>query len=184
MSNPEKTGESVPSGGNTMKKLLMFAVIVMFAVPLNLSASSHTKGDAHKPMDIVDLAAHTGQFNTLVAALQAADLEVVLRGEGPFTVLAPTDEAFAKLPAGTVDDLLKPENKEKLVAVLTYHVIPGAAYAKDVVKLSSVKTVNGQDVAIKVVDGTAFANSAEIVQTDVEASNGVIHIIDAVLLPQ
>ena len=161
-----------------MKKLMTLSLLLMFAIPLSLSAMSHSKGEAHPKMDIVDLAAHTGQFNTLVAAVQAADLEAVLRGEGPFTVLAPTDEAFAKLPAGTVEDLLKPENKEKLVGILTYHVIPGSVYAKDVAKMSSGNTVNGQEVKFKVENGSVYADSAMIVKTDIEASNGVIHVIN------
>lgn len=134
-------------------------------------------------MDVVDLAAHTGQFNTLIAAVQAAGLEGVLRGDGPFTILAPTDEAFAKLPEGTVEDLLKPENLEKLKGILTYHVIPGNVYAKDVVAMNSGKTVNGQEVTFKVEGDKVYADTAKIVKADVKASNGVIHIIDNVILP-
>ena len=136
-----------------------------------------------KSMDVVDMAAHTGQFTKLIAAIQAAGLEEVLRGEGPFTILAPTDEAFAKLPEGTIDNLLKPENLDKLKAILTYHVIPGKVYAKDVASMSSGKTVNGQEVQFKVDGGNVYADAAQIVQTDVKASNGVIHIIDNVILP-
>ncbi|NNK56706.1 MAG: fasciclin domain-containing protein, partial [Desulfofustis sp.] len=118
-----------------------------------------------------------------VAAVQAADLEDVLRGDGPFTILAPNDDAFAKLPAGTVEDLLKPENVDKLKGVLTYYVIPGEVYAKDIASMTSGKTVNGQEVKFKVDGDSVFADAAKIIQTDVKASNGVIHIIDNVILP-
>jgi uncharacterized surface protein with fasciclin (FAS1) repeats len=134
-------------------------------------------------MDVVDMAAHTGQFNTLVAAVQAAGLEDVLRGDGPYTILAPNDEAFAKLPEGTVENLLKPENLEDLKALLTYHVIPGNLYAKDVMAAGTGKTVNGQDVTFKVDGNTVYADSAKIVKADVKATNGVIHIIDNVIMP-
>lgn len=133
--------------------------------------------------DIVDTAVGAGSFKTLVAAVKAAGLVDVLKGEGPFTVFAPTDEAFAKLPAGTVESLLKPENKDKLVAILTYHVVPGKVMAADVVKLSDAKTVQGEPVAIKVEDGKVFVNQAQVVKTDIGTSNGVIHVIDAVILP-
>ncbi|PTO82698.1 fasciclin domain-containing protein [Vibrio splendidus] len=134
--------------------------------------------------DIVDVAAENGSFNTLVAAVKAADLVDTLKGEGPFTVLAPTDEAFAALPEGTVDMLLKPENKDKLVAVLTYHVIPGKIMAAEVMKLNSAVTVQGSAVMIAIDDGNVMINNAKVIMPDVEASNGVIHVIDAVLLPK
>lgn len=133
--------------------------------------------------DIVDTAVAAGQFNTLAAALQAAGLVETLKGAGPFTVFAPTDEAFAKLPAGTVDELLKPENKEKLAAVLTYHVVAGKAMAADVVKMSEAVTVNGAKLAIKVDGATVMINEAKVTAADVAASNGVIHVIDNVVLP-
>lgn len=135
--------------------------------------------------DIVDTAASAGSFKTLVAAVQAAGLVDTLKGEGPFTVMAPTDEAFAKLPAGTVDSLLKPENKEKLIAILKYHVIPGKVMAADVVKLDgkNVKTVEGSTAKISVKDGCVMINDAKVVKTDIETSNGVIHVIDTVILP-
>lgn len=133
--------------------------------------------------DIVDTAVEAGSFNSLVAAIQAAGLVETLKGEGPFTVFAPSDEAIAKLPEGTVENLLKPENKEQLAAVLTYHVVPGKVMAADVVKLDSARTVLGQDVAIKVVDGKVMVNDATVVATDIETSNGVIHVIDSVILP-
>ncbi|MGA2099867.1 MAG: fasciclin domain-containing protein [Candidatus Sulfotelmatobacter sp.] len=134
--------------------------------------------------DIVDTAVAAGDFKTLAAALQAAGLVDTLKGPGPFTVFAPTDEAFAKLPAGTVENLLKPENHDKLVAILTYHVIPGRIMAKDVVKLHEAKTVNGKDVAIMVEGGKVMVDNANVVKTDIACSNGVIHVIDSVILPQ
>jgi len=133
--------------------------------------------------DIVDTAIGAGSFTTLVAAVTAAGLVETLRGAGPFTVFAPTDEAFAKLPAGTVASLLLPESKEKLIAVLTYHVVAGKVLASDVVKLKSAKTVNGKEVSIKVSDEGVMVDAAKVVTTDIEASNGVIHVIDSVILP-
>lgn len=133
--------------------------------------------------DIVDTAVAAGSFKTLAAALTAAGLVETLKGEGPFTVFAPTDEAFAKLPKGTVESLLLPENKEKLVAVLTYHVVAGKVLASDVVKLKSAKTVNGKEATIKVSDKGVMVDAAKVVATDIEASNGVIHVIDSVILP-
>jgi uncharacterized surface protein with fasciclin (FAS1) repeats len=152
-------------------------------VPALVIAGGNYKKSTMKSMDVVDMAAHTGQFTTLIAAVQAAGLEDVLRGDGPFTILAPTDDAFAKLPDGTVEDLLKPENVDKLKGILTYHVLPGKVYAKDVVGMNSGKTVNGQEVQFKVEGDAVYADAAKIVQTDVKASNGVIHIIDNVILP-
>lgn len=133
--------------------------------------------------DIVDTAVAAGSFTTLAAALTAADLVETLKGEGPFTVFAPTDEAFAKLPAGTVEDLLKPENKANLIKVLTYHVVPGRVLAADVVNLSSAQTVEGQEIAIKVEDGKVMINDATVTTADILTSNGVIHVIDMVILP-
>jgi uncharacterized surface protein with fasciclin (FAS1) repeats len=133
--------------------------------------------------DVVDTAVAAGQFKTLAAALNSAGLVKTLKGSGPFTVFAPTDEAFAKLPAGTVDDLLKPENKAKLTAILTYHVVPGAVTSQQVTKLSEAKTVNGSMLKISVRDGQVMINDADVVKPDIEASNGVIHVIDNVLLP-
>jgi len=136
--------------------------------------------------DIVDTAVNAGTFKTLAAALGAADLVATLKGAGPFTVFAPTDEAFAKLPAGTVESLLKPENKEKLKEILLLHVVGGSVMAADVVKLKEAKTVGGKTVSIstdggvKVGTATAMAN---VVKTDIKAKNGVIHVIDAVILP-
>ncbi len=133
--------------------------------------------------DIVDTAVGAGSFNTLVAAVKAAGLVETLKGEGPFTVLAPTDKAFKKLPKGTVETLLKPENLKALQGILTYHVIPGSVMAADVVKLTSAKTVQGDPVTIKVTDGGVMINGAKVVTTDIKCSNGVIHVIDSVILP-
>lgn len=146
-------------------------------------ASAAQKTADAKSMDIVQTAISAGSFKTLVAAVQAAGLVETLQGKGPFTVFAPTDEAFAKLPKGTVEDLLKPENKQKLISILTYHVVSGAVQSGDVVKLSSARTVQGQNVGIKVADGSVMINNAKVVKADVPASNGVIHVIDTVILP-
>jgi uncharacterized surface protein with fasciclin (FAS1) repeats len=138
---------------------------------------------AAAPADIVDTAVAAGSFKTLVAAVQAAGLVDALKGEGPLTVFAPTDEAFAALPAGTVEELLKPENKAKLAAILTYHVVAGKVTAADVVKLESATTLQGQDVKIAVKDGKVMINNATVVKADIMTSNGVIHVIDTVILP-
>jgi uncharacterized surface protein with fasciclin (FAS1) repeats len=134
--------------------------------------------------DIVDTAVAAGSFKTLAAALQAAGLVETLKGKGPFTVFAPTDEAFAKLPAGTVENLLKPENKEKLKAVLTYHVVAGKVTAAQVTKLKSAKTVQGGEAKISVNGGKVMVDNANVVKTDIMASNGVIHVIDTVIMPR
>jgi len=133
--------------------------------------------------DIVEVAAAAGTFNTLLAAATAADLVDALKSDGPLTVFAPTDEAFAKLPAGTVETLLKPENKEKLQAVLLYHVVEGKVTAEEVVKLTSAKTLEGDSIDISVKMGKVYVDNAQVIAADVEASNGVIHVIDAVILP-
>lgn len=133
--------------------------------------------------DIVDTAVEAGSFKTLAAALQAAGLVDTLKSEGPFTVFAPTDDAFAKLPAGTVEDLLKPENKDMLVGILTYHVVKGKVMAADAVKLTSAETVNGKALTIKVEGDAVMINDAKVTATDIVASNGVIHVIDSVVLP-
>lgn len=137
---------------------------------------------AGEKKDIVDTAMAAGSFKTLVAAVKAADLVETLKGDGPFTVFAPTDEAFAKLPAGTVEELLKPENKKKLTAILTYHVLSGKVMAADV-KTMEAKTVQGDKAKVKVADGKVTIDKANVVKTDIEASNGVIHVIDAVIMP-
>jgi len=157
-------------------------------------AASQPAGDDMKKMadegkaamggDIIAVATGAGQFKTLAKALGAAGLVDTLKGEGPFTVFAPTDAAFAKLPEGTLKSLLEPENKEKLKTILTYHVVPGKVPASKVTGMSSAKTVAGPEIAIAVEDGKVMLNdSATVVKTDVEASNGVIHVIDSVILP-
>jgi uncharacterized surface protein with fasciclin (FAS1) repeats len=138
-------------------------------------AESHVK-------DIVDTAVAAGTFNTLAAALTAAGLVETLKGEGPFTVFAPTDDAFAALPAGTVEDLLKPENKDKLTAILTYHVVAGKVMSTDLTNGMKAATVNGAEVTI-MTEGGVMVNDAKVTTADIEASNGVIHVIDKVLLP-
>jgi len=159
--------------------LRRFAAVA--ATVIGIAAGSASAYAADK--DIVDTAVAAGQFKTLAAALTAAGLVDTLKGPGPFTVFAPTDAAFAKLPAGTVDTLLKPESKAKLTAILTYHVVAGKVMAADVVKLNEAKTVNGAIVAVKVDGGNVMINNAKVSTADIEASNGVIHVIDTVLLP-
>jgi len=156
----------------------LVAFLFIFTITTNGWATSSDK------KDIVDTAVAAGSFNTLAKALTAAGLVETLKGKGPFTVFAPTDEAFAKLPAGTLDDLLKPENKEKLKGILTYHVVSGKVMAKDVIKLKTAKTVNGQELKITAMDGTVMVDNAKVAKTDIMCSNGVIHVIDAVLLPK
>ncbi|MEL7486484.1 MAG: fasciclin domain-containing protein [Pseudomonadota bacterium] len=146
-------------------------------------AGHHEKADHAEKVDIVDTAVSAGSFTTLVAAVQAAGLEETLRGDGPFTVFAPTDEAFAALPAGTVENLLKPENKDALVGILTYHVVAGKTKSKDLAgKTLSVATVNGAEISVDGTDGVKI-NGATVTAADVYASNGVIHVVNQVLLP-
>jgi uncharacterized surface protein with fasciclin (FAS1) repeats len=135
-------------------------------------------------MDIVDTAVSAGNFQTLATALQAAGLVDTLKGEGPFTVFAPTDAAFAKPPAGTVESLLQPENRDQLIAILTYHVVPGAVTAEQVVGLDQAGTVNGQNVTISAGEGGVMVDQAHVTATDIMASNGIIHVIDSVILPK
>jgi len=157
------------------------AIGTLTAVVLTSAASTTTVNAQTK--DIVETAVAAGSFKTLAKALQAADLVTTLKGAGPFTVFAPTDEAFAKLPAGTLENLLKPENKAKLRRILTYHVVSGTVIAGDVVKLQSAKAVSGDTVKIGAQNGGVTVNQANVVKTDITASNGVIHVIDAVMLP-
>ncbi len=164
----------------SMTSLVAVAAILAFA---GTAMAQHKYESKKGQNDIVDIAASAGSFETLVAAVKAAGLVETLKGEGPFTVFAPTDEAFAKLPEGTVAELLKPENRAKLQAVLTYHVVPGKVLAKDVVKLESAKTAQGQSVKISLKDGQPMVDNARIIKTDIMASNGVIHVIDTVILP-
>lgn len=163
---------------NRTSKFLITAMMAVFAF------SAIAGGSYKKKQDIVDTAVAAGSFNTLVAAVKAAGLVDTLKGDGPFTVFAPTDEAFAKLPAGTIENLLKPENIDQLAAILTYHVVSGKVNAKDVVKLTSATTVQGGDVAIMIKDGGVVLNgNSNVVKTDIGTSNGVIHVIDTVILP-
>jgi uncharacterized surface protein with fasciclin (FAS1) repeats len=159
---------------NSAKSFLRTASI---ALAMSLAATTA------KAADIVDTAVSAGSFNTLVAAVKAADLVGTLKGTGPFTVFAPTDAAFAKLPAGTVESLLKPENKAKLVAILTYHVVPGKVMASDIAgKSLKVATVQGSKMSVEAHSGVTVDN-AKVIQADIGASNGVIHVIDTVIMP-
>jgi len=164
-----------------MLKVLAIATLAVFATTFVAATRSAVR--AQTP-DIVDTAVAAGSFKTLAKALDAAGLVETLKGAGPFTVFAPTDEAFAKLPAGTVESLLKPENKAKLQRVLTYHVVSGKVMAVDAVKLSSAKAVSGDTLTIKTANGRVTVDNARVVKTDIGASNGVIHVIDTVLLPK
>lgn len=164
------------------KPLFVFLATAALLFSTMALLTSSNKANAAQG-DIIDVAVSAGQFNTLAAALEAADLVTTLQGDGPFTVFAPTDEAFAALPDGTVESLLKPENRDQLVSILTYHVVAGKVMAADVVKLSEAPTVNGSDVAIKVEDGSVIINDATVVAADVEATNGVIHVVNKVILP-
>jgi transforming growth factor-beta-induced protein len=153
-------------------------------IPVLLAgALALTLTHAASAADIVDTAI-AGKFNTLVAAVKAAGLVDTLKGPGPFTVFAPTDEAFAKLPAGTLETLLKPENKSQLRSILTYHVVAGKVTSREVVKLSSAKTVEGRSIVIKAMGGGVMVNNAHVTTADIETSNGVIHVIDTVILPE
>jgi uncharacterized surface protein with fasciclin (FAS1) repeats len=178
------------SKGHTMKTQMIIAALVMFAfgtssvlacsgcgcTPADATAACHTHQE--KLTDIVNTAEHAGQFKTLVAALQAADLDEALQGAGPFTVFAPTDSAFAALPKGTVASLLLPENKAKLQSILKYHVVPGKIMSSDVIKYTDAKTLQGNKVAL-----TLLINNARVVKADIKATNAVIHVIDKVILP-
>jgi len=161
--------------------LKALAIGTLTAVVLTSAASTTTVNAQTK--DIVETAVAAGSFKTLAKALQAADLVTTLKGAGPFTVFAPTDESFAKLPAGTLENLLKPENKAKLRRILAYHVVSGTVMAGDVVKLQSANAVSGDTVKIGAQNGGVTVNQANVVKTDIAASNGVIHVIDAVMLP-
>ena len=151
-------------------------------IALTAAASLMSTAAYAADMDIVDTAVGAGNFTTLVAAVQAAGLVDTLKGDGPFTVFAPTDEAFAALPAGTVEDLLKPENKDKLVSILTYHVVPGKVMSGDLTEGMKAATVQGGEVTIT-LDGGAKGDEANVTTADIEATNGVIHVIDAVIMP-
>lgn len=176
-----------------MKKTIITLAVASLSLPgaalyahcgsCGVGGAAEAEHSHEKKINIVETAVAAGSFNTLVAAVKAADLVETLSGEGPFTVFAPTDAAFAALPAGTVESLLLPENKDKLVAILTYHVVPAKVLAKDV-KAGEAPTVNGQTATIAITDGGVSIEGANVIKTDVVASNGVIHVIDKVILPK
>ena len=159
------------------KKLVVMLVALIFSASLAMAMS-------HAKKDIVETAVEAGSFNTLTAALTAANMVSTLKGEGPFTVFAPTDEAFDKLPPGTLENLLKPENKSQLQAILTYHVVPGMMMASDVSKIQEAKTVNGGDLMVKEDMGKVMINDAQVIKADIECSNGIIHVVDTVIIPE
>jgi len=165
------------------KMLMTFGVGLSLLVSAPVASAQKASDHDMPAKDIVDVAAEAGTFNTLIAAAKAADLVDALKGDGPLTVFAPTDEAFAKLPEGTVETLLKPENKAKLQAVLLYHVVEGKVTSAEVVKLSSAKTLEGDTVDISVKMGKVYIDDAQVIAADIEASNGIVHVIDAVILP-
>jgi len=172
-----------------MKKAQVYvAALALFGAATSAVLVSHPQvavaaDETAAKKDIVDTAVAAGSFKTLAAALKAGGLVDTLKGAGPFTVFAPTDAAFAKLPAGTVEDLLKPENKAKLVSILTYHVVPAKAMAADVAGMTSAKTVNGKELKLHAADGKVTVGDATVTKADIVASNGVIHVIDTVLIP-
>ena len=173
---------SVPRSESETDMVKQFVVGMVAASMFCIGAVQMSAGSGQSK-DIVDTAVSAGSFTTLAKALAAADLVSTLKGSGPFTVFAPTDEAFAKLPAGTLENLLKPENKAQLRRILTYHVVSGKVLAADVVKLKSAKTVSGDVVSVSVTGSGVMVNRSQVVKTDVGASNGVIHVIDTVLIP-
>jgi uncharacterized surface protein with fasciclin (FAS1) repeats len=154
------------------------------ALPAQARTAKKEVIDQAKKSDIVETAKAEGSFKTLAAALKGAGLVDTLKGKGPFTIFAPTDEAFAKLPKGTLDSLLQPENKEKLVAILTYHVVPGTLMAADIAKAKTAKTVNGESLTIKISGDSVMVNNAKVTKPDIACTNGVIHVVDAVLIPK
>ncbi len=162
---------------------IALAALCTVALVCTTSFAEEGKKKEWNKKDIVDTAVEAGSFKTLVAAVTEADLVETLKSKGPFTVFAPTDEAFAALPEGTVASLLKPENKEKLVKILTYHVVPGKVMAKDAMKLKEAKTVEGSTIDIEVKDGAVMIDEAKVVKADIVTSNGVIHVINKVIMP-
>ena len=165
------------------KSLLLMSATLALSLFNVAHAGHHEGGHSSMGPSIVELAAGNDDLSTLVAAVKAAGLVGVLSGDGPYTVFAPTNAAFAKLPEGTVESLLKPENKDQLTAILTYHVVSGKVKAADVVKLDSAKTVEGSSVTITATDAGVKVDAANVIMTDIAASNGVVHVIDSVLLP-
>ena len=175
-----------------MKNLFSLRALVALVAGLALGVGTaavaggyeHAEGESAKAKkDLIKTAEHKGEFGTLLKALKAADLTSTLEGAGPFTVFAPTDAAFARLPEGTLADLLKPENKDQLRAILTYHVVPGSLTAEDVMKQTELKTVNGKMLEVKSMNGKVMVGGATVTGTDIRASNGIIHVIDTVLMP-
>lgn len=164
------------------RSLVQFLAVGAAALVISLGVTTNVRAGSQK--DIVDTAVDAGSFQTLAKALDAAGLVETLKGEGPFTVFAPTDEAFSKLPEGTLEELMMPENKDKLVAILTYHVVPGKVMASDVSTMDSAKTVQGKSLTITKDENGVMVNDARVVQADILCSNGVIHVIDAVVLPE
>jgi uncharacterized surface protein with fasciclin (FAS1) repeats len=164
----------------SVSKFLVSGALALAVISAGSSVSAGSCGDKH---DIVDTAVEAGSFNTLVAAVKAAGLVEALKGDGPFTVFAPSDEAFAKLPEGTVESLLLPENRSQLTAILTYHVVSGKILSADV-KAGRVETLEGSDLVVSSKKGALMVDQARIVATDVDASNGVIHVIDSVIMPE
>jgi uncharacterized surface protein with fasciclin (FAS1) repeats len=173
----------------TLKKISSALAIFTLVAAVPVLAGHHEKGDYAKKKygpskDIVDTAASAGEFNTLVAAVKAAGLVDALKADGPITVFAPTDEAFAKLPEGTVESLLKPENIDQLKSILTYHVVSGKVLSTDLSDGASAATLQGSNLSVEIADGSVSVNGASVTTADIGASNGVIHVIDTVLLPQ
>ncbi|MDC8831076.1 fasciclin domain-containing protein [Alteromonas gilva] len=169
-----------------MKNLIKSIVMTVSIAAVSMTALANHHGEKKHDMkpSVVSIAVDNPDFSTLVTALKAADLVGALQGDGPFTVFAPTNDAFAKLPAGTLESLLKPENKAKLVEILTYHVVPGKVTAGQVVKLSTAETLQGGSIAISTSMGKVMVDNATVVATDIMGSNGVIHVIDSVILPK
>lgn len=167
----------------TIKNLFLATIIGSFVFTGSIYAQCGSKMDKKDKSDIVGLAAGTADLSTLVAAVKAAGLVETLQGEGPFTVFAPTNEAFAALPEGTLESLLKPENKDQLVKILTYHVVPGKVKSTDLKDGMKVNTVEGEKVKIAISDAVVKVNDAKVISADVMASNGVVHVIDKVILP-
>ena len=175
--------EITPTSDSEGNSLNIFVIATLVTIMTTIVPSRTSAADADIK-DIVDTAVAAGSFTTLAKALTAADLVATLKGPGPFTVFAPTDAAFAKLPTGTVESLLKPENKAKLRRILTYHVVAGKVMAADVVTLHSAKAVSGDTITVAAAGGTVTVDAARVVKTDIGASNGVIHVIDTVILPK
>jgi uncharacterized surface protein with fasciclin (FAS1) repeats len=176
------TRSDYPARPNRGAQMFKFSSVAVLAVTLVVGSSASSTLRAQSG-DIVDTAVAAGSFTTLAKALTAADLVATLKGAGPFTVFAPTDEAFAKLPAGTLESLMKPENKAQLRRILTYHVVPGTVRAAEVASMRSAKAVSGDAIAIRSQGGEVMVGKSRVVKTDIAASNGVIHVIDAVMLP-